>query len=500
MPSGFYSTNFSLSDFESATPGDYLAPSPVTGTGWSVVNNQVSVVNDPTNAYQGTQFLALANGVISNNIPTVPGGKYTLNYAYRGPGIVSWWRGENNALDSSGGNNGVLTSGGTYGPGEVGSTFILNGSGGYVQVPANPSLNVGLGSGFTIETWINPSNLNPEAIAEWNDSAGNIGAHLFISESSAGSGPVGCLYANLYNGANHLISTGGGVITMNNFQHVALTYDKTTGIAVLYRNGVPVATQNLGTFSPTTSYDFYLGTRPSGFFTPSYFTGAMDETSLYQRALSQSEIKAIYAAGSNGKFNPNQYQNSPAQSLSEASVSIPGVTSSLIFGDNTNWQQQTISFTATSSSTPVVVTGLEPGMLLDSFSVAGAGGGGNLYYLPEQSLDPLVGTSPYGTWQLEIQDDRVGATNHTVLDGWQMQFVFANTNQVPANLGNGVTNSVPPGETFWVQVDVPTNADFSTNILTFADGPLNMWYSTNMPQTTVNPGDVQFFVRSNVRF
>ena len=489
VPAGFYSTNFGFSDFESATPGDYMGP--ITGSSWSVIGNQASVVNDPATAYQGSRFVALANGVISNNIPTVPGGRYTLNYAYRGPGIVSWWRGENNASDSIGGNNGVLTSGGTYGPGEVGSAFILNGSGGHVQVPANPSLNVGSGTGFTIETWINPSNLNPEAIAEWNDNAGNIGAHLFISESSAGSGPAGCLYANLYNGANHIISTGGGIVTVNNYQHVALTYDKTSGIAVLYRNGVPVQTSNLGTISPTTSYDFYLGTRPSGFFAPSYFTGALDEASLYQRALSQSEIKAIYTAGTNGKFNSNQFNDSPAQSLSEASVSIPGVTPTLIFGDNTNWQQQTISFTATSTSTPVVITGLEPGVLLDSFSVAGSSGG-SLYYLPEQSLDPLVGTSPFGLWQLEIQDDRAGATNHTVLDSWQLQLVFANTNQVPENAGSGVTNSVPPGETFWIEVDVPTNADFATNILTFATGPLNMWYSTNVPPTTTNPpGDVQ---------
>ena len=217
--------------------------------------------------------------------------------------------------------------------------------------------------------------------------------------------------------------------------------------------------------------------------------GVIDEVSLYRRALSASEVQAIWANGAAGKFNAT---SAFPQNLAEASIAIPGAGTGLIYGDNTNWQQQTISFTATSTSTPVVISGLEPGMLLDAFSVSGAGGGGNLYYLPEQSLDPLVGTSPFGTWQLEIQDDRVGATNHAVLDSWQLQFVFAQTNQVPANLGVGVTNSVPAGGTFWVAVNVPTNADFATNILTFATGPLNMWYSTNVPPTIVNPGDVQF--------
>ena len=124
----------------------------------------------------------------------------------------------------------------------------------------------------------------------------------------------------------------------------------------------------------------------------------------------------------------------------------------------------------------------------------------NLNYQPEQSLDPLVGTSAFGTWQLEIQDDRVGATNHTVLDSWQLQIAFAQTNPVPDLLTGGVTNFIPPGGLAWFEVDVPTNADFATNILTFATGPLNMWFSTNAPPTIVNPGDVEFFDQSNRRF
>ena len=45
----------------------------------------------------GSNFLALANGVISNTLPTVAGNTYIFTFAYRGPGIAGWWRGENNA-------------------------------------------------------------------------------------------------------------------------------------------------------------------------------------------------------------------------------------------------------------------------------------------------------------------------------------------------------------------------------------------------------------------
>jgi N-acetylneuraminic acid mutarotase len=47
------------------------------------------------------------------------------------------------------------------------------------------------------------------------------------------------------------------------------------------------------------------------------------------------------------------------------------------------------------------------------------------FYLPEQSLDSLAGQDALGTWTLEIQDDRAGATNNATLVSWQLRFNFA---------------------------------------------------------------------------
>ena len=89
------------------------------------------------------------------------------------------------------------------------------------------------------------------------------------------------------------------------FQHVALTYDKGSGIANLYWNGSVVATANLGSFTPKTSTDLLLGSRitPTGNL---YFSGALDEISLYSRALTSNEVAAIYQAGSGGKCPPGE--------------------------------------------------------------------------------------------------------------------------------------------------------------------------------------------------
>src|SRR5258705_2798469 len=108
-----------------------------------------------------------------------------------------------------------------------------------------------------------------------------------------------------------------------------------------------------------------------------------------------------------------------------------------------------------------------------------------LYYQPEESLDPLAGTSAFGLWQLEIWDNRVGATNNASLISWNLDFQFADRTPVPADLGGGSpqTNFIAPGGLAWFQINVPTNADFATNTLFFATGPLGLWCSTISPPT-----------------
>ena len=193
----YLGTNYTLSDFESATNGDYLAPTNIYDLygGWSLptnipgagtniitlTNNLVSILTDPATAYSGSNFLTLANGTISRYIPTTPTREYSLSYSYRGPGIDGWWRGEGNATDSSfpetNGNNGLLIGRFTFPAGEVGQAFEMAdqghlyqfaGTNNYVQVPGSHSLDVGTGSGLTVEGWINPTNLSAqEPLVEW---------------------------------------------------------------------------------------------------------------------------------------------------------------------------------------------------------------------------------------------------------------------------------------------------------------------------------------------
>ena len=219
-------------------------------------------------------------------------------------GLVAWWPAEGNAQDALRANNGVLANGLGFAPGKVGTAFSFDGADDHFDIPASPGLDVGAASGMTFETWVKPSSIAMQAVAEWNNGVGGVGAHLWLSvdHTVAGDG-VGNIYANLYDTTEtvHYLLSPANVMLADEWQHLAVTYDKTSGVGTLYRNGVVVASQNLGVFTPQTSYDLHLGYRASSAFFGTYFGGLMDEPALYNRALSPGEIQSIYTAGTSGK-------------------------------------------------------------------------------------------------------------------------------------------------------------------------------------------------------
>jgi hypothetical protein len=211
--------------------------------------------------------------------------------------LVSWWRGEGNASDAWGTNNGTLLGGATFGAGAVGQAFQFDGSGNAVCIAASPSLDVGQGTGLTIEAWIQPTSVTiGRPIVEWVVT--NTFGVLFMTWNA------GAVHANIVgtDGSYHMLESAPGLLVPNQFHHVAVTYDKVSGVARLLVNGVVVKEANFGSFSPRTSSDMMIGYRPvTSPYGPLQFFGLIDEVSLYNRGLTTNEIQAIYQAGSAGK-------------------------------------------------------------------------------------------------------------------------------------------------------------------------------------------------------
>ena len=132
----------------------------------------------------------------------------------------------------------------------------------------------------------------------WKSQADNYGVSAKMSQI----GPAGNVLWDVKDtfGNNHLLGSGA-VLSNNVFTHVAVTYDQASGVANIYFNGVQVAQQTLGSYVADTTEEFFLGTRASSDALENSYQGLLDEVSVYKRALSQSEIQAVYNASSAGK-------------------------------------------------------------------------------------------------------------------------------------------------------------------------------------------------------
>jgi len=214
-------------------------------------------------------------------------------------GLVALWSGEGNANDSVGGNNGQLVGSVGFMPGKVGQAFNFNNA--MVQISASPALDVGKGNGFTFECWIKPVSVTQQMLIaeyekaigtyDWADVGFNFGIH-------ASSELVYNLVDDTANHSAHEIITPPNLLVANVWQHIALTYDKASGIAVIYINGAVAVQSNLGSFTPQTGFPYLLIGARTTFGSASnlqdVFSGGVDEIGIYNHALSASEIQAIY--------------------------------------------------------------------------------------------------------------------------------------------------------------------------------------------------------------
>jgi hypothetical protein len=222
-------------------------------------------------------------------------------------GMVSWWQAETNAFDSIGTNDGTVR-GVSYVPGKVGNAFYFPNSP-FLSflVPDAPSLD--LTNSISIEAWVYPTavvaGFGP-IVAKGNYTESTIAYRFIMRSSSAQS----YLAASIGTPSLGYVS-GATVVQTNTWSHVAMTYD---GAALnLYVNGELDATIAASGHINSIPDPVFLGTEGSR-----YFIGLLDEVAIYNRALSATEIKAIYDAGSAGKCNNVLSVSAPPGNLSVA--------------------------------------------------------------------------------------------------------------------------------------------------------------------------------------
>ncbi|MBN2561938.1 MAG: tandem-95 repeat protein, partial [Phycisphaerae bacterium] len=206
------------------------------------------------------------------------------------PGIVQWWPGNRNTREWVRGNDINLFNDSAYAPAKVSYGFSFNGNSDFASAFAHESANVGAGTGFTLEMWIKPDSARDGRIFEWCDIT-HQGVY-FRQEADYNRFQVNLVDTN---GATHWIDFDNA-LTYTGFQHIAFTYDKSSGQACLYKNAVLTHSVSVGSIALRTEGDIYIG----GSVAPR-FKGVMDEVTLYNRPLYADEILAVYVSDFVGK-------------------------------------------------------------------------------------------------------------------------------------------------------------------------------------------------------
>jgi expansin (peptidoglycan-binding protein) len=227
-------------------------------------------------------------------------------------GLIAWWNADNNALDSRGRSNGALRNGTTFAAGQNGQAFSFDGVNDSIDTSAapNPNLNFG-GNNFTIEAWVNFT------------STGGLRTVYGVGYST---NPFVLFAINASDRAEFRIRDNAGVAlnvagttALNDgvWHHIAGVREGTT--ARLYVDGTQqggdVSNPAFGSIVNICNFAFIGGFNSTGVCaTPieNFFSGLIDEVSLYDRALSPTEIAAIHAAGTAGKCKPTATVVPPA--------------------------------------------------------------------------------------------------------------------------------------------------------------------------------------------
>ena len=182
------------------------------------------------------------------------------------------------ALDASGNSNTGTITGATRTSGKFGSALNFDGKKDLVRINGSAALNVS--SEVTLEAWVNPAVtqdgwrtiLQREAVAYWLHASHNNGN---LRPATGGT----------FKGEEFWFPSPSS-IPVNSWSHLALTYDG--NLLRLYVNGNVVASRAVTGSIQTNDKPLWIGgSEQFGEF----FQGRIDEVRVYNRALSQSEIR-----------------------------------------------------------------------------------------------------------------------------------------------------------------------------------------------------------------
>lgn len=190
--------------------------------------------------------------------------------------------------DYSGNNNHGTPTGESfnYAAGRVGQAIFLSGGTAYVDMP---DVFDNFTGGLTFSLWANPA-----AASNWarfiSFNNGAAADNIFFSRVGTGT----TLRFHVYRGSS---SAGGildavGALELNKWQMFTVTMTE-TGAAVIYKDGIPVASGTVQTPNLIARTNSWIGRSA---WADAYYSGGLDEVRIYNYALTADQVADLYVA------------------------------------------------------------------------------------------------------------------------------------------------------------------------------------------------------------
>ncbi len=214
----------------------------------------------------------------------------TVPYYVPSNGLVGWWSLDGNGKDGSGNDNHGDTTGVKLSLDRFGNYKCLsfNGTSGKVQIPHSKSMNF---TKVTISLWVNAeSGYSLVNYSNWTNASSerfNFGLGDSILNSSIK------INSNCNAGVGWKSQTTKTGSLYNNWRHLVMTFDNST--IKQYVDGVLVGTKNeSGILDTCKGGQLKFGAWWVN--QPSYLKGSLDDIGVWNRELTDDEIKSLYNA------------------------------------------------------------------------------------------------------------------------------------------------------------------------------------------------------------
>src|SRR4029453_12276095 len=188
--------------------------------------------------------------------------------------------GGGSAGDTSGDGPPALITGSTWTAGKFGGALSFDGVADWVTISHTPLLS--LTNGMTLEAWVKASSVSNWRCVILKERCGGLAYGLYAGDTGGHS----AAFIRRTADSGDTDATGSAVLPLNTWVHVAATYDGAT--LRTFVGGQQVAATSASGAIATSTEPLRIG---GNSIWGEYFSGAIDEVRIYNRALTAAEIQ-----------------------------------------------------------------------------------------------------------------------------------------------------------------------------------------------------------------